>query len=98
MSTGKHFKDHLSDCIVINVRSDCRKFYYTFECTTHSAPPEGSIVPVTKIACAGDSKDPWIGLAKAFQEMELLPSDAVKSELQATKYHLEDMRNLVFKG
>lgn len=45
-----------------------------------------------------ENRDFFIGLAEALQSMELFPRDADKAEIQATKYHLEDMRKLVFKS
>ena len=37
-------------------------------------------------------------LAEALQQGGYIPKSAVDSELKASKYHLEDMRKLVFKG
>lgn len=40
----------------------------------------------------------WRGIKQAFQGIEETPDKvAVDSELKATKYHLEDLRKLVFK-
>lgn len=75
----------------IGVWSEETGRFYTFEIKVTELP-EGGPIEVTKIR--GEAFTALRGLAKALVQMDLMPESSVDSELKATKYHLEDMRNL----
>lgn len=72
-----------------------QSFSYTLEITKHKLK-QGLAFPTTLIS--RHEMTPLLGLAKAMIEMGILKDDATTAELKATKYHLEDMRKLTFKG
>ena len=77
--------------LLINDETNC----YTLEFKKHEMPEIGSIHPTTLIPF--DGKPILMALAQILTDMDLLPRNANSAELKATKYHLEDMRNLIFK-
>lgn len=92
--TGQYDYDIVSRTHKIMVWNDAGTKCYEFTCIEHNVPESlcGRPTVIKK-----DQIGPWRGLAKAFQKMDLLSDDATKTELKATKYHLEDMRKLTFK-
>ena len=68
---------------------------YTLQIIEHTNMEEGYSVPSTDIDFG--KEEIIVALAEALQKGGYIPQTAVDTELKATRYHLEDMRNIVFK-
>lgn len=72
-----------------------KKLFYTMEFKVHKFT-EGTLGDATEVDM-DDSTGLLKALAEALQQGGYIPKSAVDSELKATKYHLEDMRQLALK-
>jgi hypothetical protein len=70
-----------------------RKRSYTMDFRVHDLK-DGELTPTTLFPL--DDLEVVKAFAEALQVMGVLSPDAVTSELKATKFHLDDMRKLVF--
>lgn len=70
------------------------KRHYTIEFKSHDSEPE-SLKQTSIIGREIQEMGILKALADALIQMEVFPRDATQAQLEATKYHLEDMRALV---
>ncbi len=71
---------------------------YTIEFKAHPIEKEGFVAETSLIPRELEMTGLLKALADALNQMEIFPDDATTAELKATKFHLEDMRKLVFIG
>lgn len=85
------------DCWEIAILDRENKIAFTFELVRHDMRGKDSErAPTSKVSHQGQWMEAMRGLSEAMAKMGLLKDDATVAELNATKYHLEDMRKLTF--
>lgn len=74
-----------------------RQTSYTIEFKSHKVDNEDIQIETTLILDDPNQMEILKSLAEALYQIGILPGTATEAELKATKYHLEDMRKMVFK-
>lgn len=82
------------DGIEIVLADHEREVCYTIQFTAHAWNP--GFKAQTTLLDGEEKTQIARAIGEALQQVGLLPASAVDTELKATKYHLEDMRKLVF--
>lgn len=75
-------------------RDRCMSYTIEFRAHKYERDNFSDKIPLTTISRTDNLEEMLTALASVMRQMDLLDGSATDAELKATKYHLEDMREL----